>query len=311
MDITNTPVAINENVLMLGTIDYPIYVVRDGGEAAVFEGGVGACGPVLEGQLAQFGVARDSVKQIIVTHGHPDHVMAVPAFRKMFPGAQVLASQIAAATMANEKAIGFFGKIDQALTAWLLGKGAIAESQKPQALTELKISVDRVLKEGDTVKVGGLTFNVMATPGHSDCSLSFFEPARKIAIVADVTGFYMAGTKTWWAMYFTDYAAYVASNRRLAALGAEVLCLAHNAVITGADDVKKYFEGTLSTTEAYHEAIVDAVKAGKDPRALAGELGAQIHALTGSLPVDFFQKNCSLLIKNSLKHEGINVEKPA
>ena len=306
MDITNTPVAINDHLLMLGTSDYPIYLVKDGNEAAVFEGGVGACGPVLEGQLAQFGIARASVKQIIVTHGHPDHVMAVPAFRKMFPGAQVLASQMAAATMANEKAIGFFGKIDQALTAWLLAKGAITEGQKPQALAEPKIAVDRVLKEGDTVTVGSLKFNVMATPGHSDCSLSFFEPARKIAIVADVTGFYMPATKTWWALYFTDYAAYMNSNRRLASLGAEVVCLAHNAVITGADEVKKYFQGAMASAESYHKRIVDAVKAGKDARALAGELGMEIHAVTGSLPLDFFQKNCSLLIKNSLKHEGIN-----
>lgn len=294
---------------MLGTLDYPIFVVRDGGEAAVVEGGVGACGPVLEAQLAQFGVAPAAVKQIVVTHGHPDHVMAVPAFRKMFPGAQVLASQIAAATMANEKAIGFFAKMDQALTAWLLGKKAITEAQKPAALAELKIPVDRVLKEGDTVTVGGLKFSVLATPGHSDCSLSFFEPARKIAIVADVTGFYMPATKTWWPMYFTDYAAYLASNRRLSALGAEVVCLAHNAVITGADEVKKYFEGAIASAEAYHQRIVDAVKAGQDARALAGELGVEIHAVTGSLPVDFFQKNCSLLVKNSLKHEGIAVEK--
>jgi predicted RecB family endonuclease len=112
-------------------------------------------------------------------------------------------------------------------------------------------------------------------------------------------------------MYFTDYAAYLASNRRLAALGAEIVCLAHNAVITGADEVKKYFEGAITSAEAYHKRIVDAVKAGKDARALAGELGVEIHAVTGSLPVDFFQKNCSLLVKNSLKHEGISMEKPA
>lgn len=309
MTITNPPVAITDNVLMLGTIDYPIFIVRDGGEAAVVEGGVGACGPVLEAQLAKFGVAPASVKQIVITHGHPDHIMAVPAFRKMFPGAQVLASQIAAATMANEKAIGFFAKIDGALTAWLLGKGAITESQKPQALAGPTIPTDRILKEGDTVTVGGLKFNVLATPGHSDCSLSFFEPARKIAIVADVTGFYMAEKKTWWPMYFTDYGAYLASNRRLAALGAEIICLAHNAVITGTDEVKQYFEGAIASAEAYHKRIVDAIKVGKDARALAGELGVEIHAQTGSLPVDFFQKNCNLMVKNSLKHEGIAVEK--
>ncbi|MFZ2644381.1 MAG: hypothetical protein WA117_25555, partial [Verrucomicrobiia bacterium] len=117
--------------------------------------------------------------------------------------------------------------------------------------------------------------------------------------------FYMPATKTWWPMYFSDYTACMNSNRRLAALGAEVVCLAHNAVISGADEVKKYFEGAVASAEAYHKRIIDAVKGGKDPRALAGELGIEVHAVTGSLPVDFFQKNCSLLIKNSMKHEGM------
>lgn len=304
MIITNPPVAITDNLLMLGPAEYPVYLVKDGSEAMVVEGGVGACGPVLEEQLTKLGIAKDSVKQVVVTHGHPDHVMAVPAFRQMFPGVKVLASAIAAATMANEKAIGFFSKIDGALTDWLQKIGSITDKHRPQPLTEMKMVVDRVLKEGDTVTVGGLSFNVLATPGHSDCSLSFFEPTRKILIAADVTGFYMPAKNTWWPMYFSDYTAYLNSDRRLAALGAEVLCLSHNAAITGADDVKRYFDGAIAAAEAYHRRIVDAIKAGKDARELAAQLGTEIHAHTGSLPVDFFQKNCSLLVKNSMKHEG-------
>ncbi len=308
---THPPVAITDNLLLLGPIEYPLYLVQDQGEALLFEGGVGACGPVLAEQLAGLDVDPHSVKQIVVTHAHPDHVMAVPAFREMFPGAQVLASPIAAATMNNEKAIGFFAKIDGALTAWLEQIGSITEKQRPKPLSEFKIPVDRVINEGDTVSVGGFCFDVLATPGHSDCSLSFFEPTRKILVAADVTGFFMPAKNSWWPMYFSDCSAYLESNRRLAALGAEVLCLSHNAVVTGEDEVKRYFEGTIASTEAYHQRIVDAVKGGQDPGELAKELGAEIFAQTGSLSVDFFEKNCSLLIKHSLKREGIGLDKPS
>jgi len=47
------------------------------------------------------------------------------------------------------------------------------------------------------------------------------------------------------------------------------------------------------------------VKAGKPVRQLAEELGAEVYAKTQLLPLDFFQKNCGLLIKQSLRHEGI------
>jgi glyoxylase-like metal-dependent hydrolase (beta-lactamase superfamily II) len=309
MKITRAPATITEDLLMLGTGPYPLYLFRDGGEALIFEGGVGACGPVLEEQLATHGVAPGSVRQVAVTHAHPDHVMAVPAFRRLFPGVQVLASAPAAAVLAAEKALAFFGKIDGALTEALLKRGSIADAHRPKDPTGPTIAVDRVLKEGDTVAVGGARFQVLATPGHSDCSLSFHEPERGILVISDATGYYLPEPDFWWPNYFVDYAAYVASIRRLAGLNAEALCLSHNAALTGAADIRAYFEGALAATEAWHSRIVGAVKAGRDARELAGELGSEVHARIGLLPADFFQKNCSLLIKASTKHAGLVGEK--
>ena len=99
MLISKPPVEITDSVVMLGTGEYPIYLIRDQGEAAVFEGGVGAMGPVLQQQIERLGIAPDFVKQIIVPHAHPDHVMAVPMFRKIFTCATVSASKAAAGTI--------------------------------------------------------------------------------------------------------------------------------------------------------------------------------------------------------------------
>lgn len=308
MIVTNSPAKLSDNLFMLGPIQYPLFLACDGGEALLFEGGVGACGPLLAEHLAQLKLPAESVKQIAVTHGHPDHVMAVPAFKRMFPGAKVLASAQAAAVMGNEKAVGFFNKMDGVLTDWLLKNGAITEQQRPTALTEFKIPVDVVLKEGDVVSVGSLRFNVLATPGHSDCHLCFFEPTCKALVASDTTGFYVPQPSAgWWPGYFTDYGQYIAGLRRLEELGAEVLCLSHNAAIVGAAEVKAYFAGAISTTEAYHQRIVDAVKAGKPLRELVEQLGGEAHALAGRLPLDFFQKSCQLLIKHSLRYAGIEM----
>jgi hypothetical protein len=113
-----------------------------------------------------------------------------------------------------------------------------------------------------------------------------------------------------WPNYFTGYGTYLDSIRRLAALDAEVLCLSHNAVIREAADVKEYFGKVTVATEAYHRRIVDAVKGGAACRALAEELGTEAHGKIGLLPPEFFQKNCALLVKQSLRHEGIE-EKPS
>jgi 2-aminobenzoylacetyl-CoA thioesterase len=306
MLIAKPPVEITPAVTMLGTTEYPLYLVCSAGEAAIFEGGVGAMGPVLAQQFEDLDVATETVGQIIVTHGHPDHVMAVPMLRQFFNGATVAASQVAAGTLQVEKAVAFFGKIDRALTASLLAAGSIEEAHKPEPLAENRIAIDRVIGEGDTVAVGELSFNVLATPGHSDCSLSFHEPDAGILIVSDATGYYMPGENCCWPNYFTDYAAYLDSMRRLAGLGAETLCLSHNAAITGAAEVAAYFADAIAQTEAYHARIIADAEGGKGAAEIAGQLGVEVHAKAGLLPVEFFQKNCALLVKQSLKHAGMD-----
>ena len=305
MLIKNPPVEIADGLMMLGTHEYPIYLAHSEGQAALFEGGVGADGPVVSEQIAQLGMATDAVKQIVITHAHPDHVMAVPAFRSLFAGARVCASEAAAKTLSVEKAVGFFTKIDGMLTEALIKAGSITEQHRPQPLTENRIPVDQTLSEGDIVTVGDLKFTCLATPGHSDDSQSFHEPNRGILIIADATGFYLPESEYFWPNYFSDYEAYVGSIRRLAALNAEILCLGHNAVIKGGEAVKAYFAAAIDATDTWHQRIVEAAEGqDKDPGMIAADLGAEVYAQTQLLSLDFFQKNCELLAKQSVKYAG-------
>ena len=171
------------------------------------------------------------------------------------------------------------------------------------------LPVDRVLEEGDTITVDGFVFKTVKTPGHSDCSLSFHEPVASVLIISDATGYYIPEHNYFWPNYFADYAAYLDSIKRLAVLDAEILCLSHNAVIKGAHAVKTYIETAISATENYHRRIIAETKAGNSSQQIAEMLGAEVYERTKLLPVEFFQKNCSLLVKQSLKHEGLKPKK--
>lgn len=305
MLIKNPPAEIAKDLWMLGTAEYPVYCFRDAGECVIFEASVSAVAPVIARQMAALGIAKDSVKQVVITHAHPDHVMGVPVFRNLFPNITVLASAVAAETLAVEKAVSFFCKVDQVLAASLRTARSITEADQAQPPGEMKIAVDRTIKAGDSVATGGTRFVVLETPGHSDCSLSFHDADSGILIISDATGYYLPEHHWWWPNYFTGYATSLDSMRRLAGLKAEVLCLSHNAVIKGAEEISAYFKSVLSATEAYHRRIVDEVKSGQPARALAEQLGSEVFAKTQLLPLDFFQKNCALLVKQSLQNEGI------
>ena len=306
MLINDPPVAITENLLMLGTTPYQVYLFKGEHEAVVFDGGIGPVGPLVSEQLETLGIDRRLVKQVVITHAHPDHVMAVPGFREMFPEVTVAASEPAAATLSNEKAIGFFTKVDAALTAALTKAGTITEEYHPKPLDQMAIPVDRIIKQGDQIAVDGVSFDVLETPGHSDCSLSFFEPTGKILIIADATGYYVPDQHYWWPNYFTGYGAYLGSIERLAALDAEVLCLCHNAVITGAEEITSYFDDAIAATKACHEQILADRESGKSVREIAERIGTEVYEKTPLMPVEFFQKNSGLLVKQSLRFAGVD-----
>ncbi|MGQ9576225.1 MAG: MBL fold metallo-hydrolase [Thermoguttaceae bacterium] len=305
MLVRNPPVAVTENLFMLGTNEYPVYLFRIDREAAIFEGSIAVVGPLVRDQMARLAIAPESVKQLLVTHAHPDHVMAVPLFRRMFPEVSVAASETAAKTLAAEKALSLFRGINAALADALRKAGRIPEDCRAEPPADNQIAVDRILKQGDSIHVGTARFQVLETPGHSPCSLSFFEPAGRILLVSDATGYYMPEEGTWWPNYFGEYAQYLESIERLAGLGAEVLCLAHNAVVRGGEDVAAYFRDCLEATRQYHRRIIQETQAGKSVRQIAEMLGSEAYQKTPVLPLDFFQKNCSLLVKLSLRHEGI------
>jgi len=306
MLIKDPPVEIIDNLYMLGVNAYPCFLFKGENEGLIFEGATGAVGRLIMQQLDEMGLGGNYVKRLVVTHAHPDHVMAIPAFQKMNPEIKVLASEASAQTLGSEQAMTFFCGVDGALTDSLGKMGAIKEEHTPEPLSEMKITVDEIIKEGDTIDVDGQSsFSVIETPGHSYCSLSFYEASRKVLIISDATGYYMPELKYWWPNYFADYGKYISSMERLAKYDAEVLCLSHNGVIQGAEEIRNYFAGAIADTKEYHQRIIDEIKAGKDPRQLAGELGSEVYEKTQLLPLDFFQKNCGMLIKRSLKHEGM------
>jgi glyoxylase-like metal-dependent hydrolase (beta-lactamase superfamily II) len=309
MLVKDPPVEITDGLFLLGTNEYPLYLVRGASQAAVFEGGVGSMGPLVLEQMEKLGIDAQSVGQLVIPHAHPDHVMAVPRFRQAFGDVTVLASQTAAGVLSNEKAISFFLGIDEALTASLLKMGRITEEHRPGPLAEKKIAVDRVLQQGDSITVDGFSFEVLHTPGHSDCSLSFHETSRGILLVSDATGYYVPEHDAWWPDYFTGYGPFLESIQRLAALDAEILCLGHHGVVQGAEAVRAHLDRALSAAKEYHARIIDQVNSGKPVRQIAEELGSEVHEKTPLLPLEFFQKNCNLLVKQSVGHEGISPEK--
>ena len=177
-------------------------------------------------------------------------------------------------------------------------------------MAENRIAVDRMVREGDAIAVEDTSWTVLETPGHSDCSISLHE---RRAGADDLRRHRLlhAGRRTPGGRTTSpSYAAYVRSIERLAGLEAEVLCLSHNGAICGRRGDprllrRRHRRHASSTTSGSWPRRRRASRSGRSPR----NSGAEIHGRLPVLPLDFFQKNCGLLVKQSLQHAGITVSK--
>ncbi len=111
--------------------------------------------------IARAGVMID---QIVLTHGHIDHAGG-------------------AAALKDELGVAIVGP--HAADAPLLARLALQGRQ--YGLDDARDVVpDRFLEEGETLEIGGATFDVLHCPGHSPGSVVLASPVLKFAFMGDV-----------------------------------------------------------------------------------------------------------------------------
>lgn len=166
---------------------------------------------VIEG-MANDGKVVDSVKMVICTHGHPDHL----------EGADLFSEDVIKAISKEE-------------FDYLQGDGKelyLAIGSSPPRF-EWKI----FLKDG-RLKLGNRTFRVIKTPGHSPGSICLYWEEKKVLISGD-TVFYMGVGR--FDLPGGDGELLRESVKRLSKLDVEYLVPGHGEILAGSRAIKKNF----------------------------------------------------------------------
>lgn len=195
------------------------YIVGSG-PIVVFDPGSAAGTEAILEALARLG--DPPVRDIILTHAHPDHAGGAAALRAV-TGAPVWLHP------------------DELEVAERMG---------------LKVPVDHELADGAAIKIGAITFDAVLTPGHAAGHVVFMDRASGATIAGDLV--HGAGTVGIFPPY-GSMTAYLASLQRMIDRGATHLLPGHGPEI---DDGPAYLRYYIEHRLAREEQIIAALKSG-------------------------------------------------
>ena len=132
-------------VYYVGTSELAAYLIATPQGHVLIDGGLPESAPLIEQSIRQLGFKVEDVEVLLTTQAHFDHVGSLAALQKSSGGKVMVMEGDAALVEAGGRGDYLFG-----------------DTQRFPA-----VKVDRILKDGDTVPLGGITLKAVLTPGHT------------------------------------------------------------------------------------------------------------------------------------------------
>jgi metallo-beta-lactamase class B len=205
------PVRIFGNTYLVGTCGISSILIADPAGDILIDGGTDKDAALIAANIRRLGFAPTDVKYLLHSHEHFDHVGGLAELQRL-TGAQLLASP-AAATALNS------------------GTPSAGDPQAGLKQTFPAAHVNRVVRDGEQVRIGNVVLIALATPGHTPGALTWHWGScqggvcRQIVYADSLTP---VSDKSYRFSDHPEYlAAYRASIAKVAALPCDILLTPH------------------------------------------------------------------------------------
>lgn len=279
---------------------------RDGGNPGVDSGsssGVdfGAGSPGVDG--SGVGNRRPHLRgtgkldYILLTHSHFDHASGMPIIARAFPEAKIVASQHASDIFQRPGAREMIRSMDVA--------SARDSGRDPGEDRTSELRVDMIVGDGDIIRTPDETIRVYDTPGHTNCSLSYYFEEEDLLVTSESSGFKFGDIV--WPSFVTSYRDSLAAIDLIERLGPKHLLLPHSGLLSG-EDAKAYPDIIREETEQKAAFILsrhrDGMTEAEIIRDFIEEYFEGLIRATGLQTEESFTANAEALIPRLIAESG-------
>jgi glyoxylase-like metal-dependent hydrolase (beta-lactamase superfamily II) len=172
--------------------------------------------------IKNLGISLDDIKRIIMTHTHMDHIGCLAEIQEQIPKAELWMHTREAEPLE---------KGDERVVYGMDMFQSMCEAQYGLRPGAFKFQVDRKLQDGEDLEIGGMSWEVLHIPGHSQGSIGLYHRPEKILIPGDVIyADYAIGR---FDLHGANGPELKDSLMRLAELEVEILLPGHNRIVKG------------------------------------------------------------------------------
>lgn len=215
--------------------DSHAYLIGDAGsdDVSLVECGLMGMADYKLEEIDKAGIPRKSLKRIIMTHTHMDHVGCLPDIMAELPHAQVW--------IHNDEAL----PLERGDSRIVFGNSMFENMIRSQYSVKddfFEIKVHRKLQDNEDLELGGFNFKVIHIPGHSCGSIGLYCPDQKLFISGDTI--YADGAIGRYDLASAKAGELKASLQRIAELDIEILLPSHNRIVR--KDANPMIKNTVS-----------------------------------------------------------------
>jgi glyoxylase-like metal-dependent hydrolase (beta-lactamase superfamily II) len=256
----------------LGNRHFNFFVVGQK-EAAIVECGVTGGVYSLNQQWSRLGM-KPTIRYLLASHAHFDHVCGIPALREIYSQAAVVASSEAQRVLNKAKVVQNFFEQDEKMSEVLVAEGIIPEI--PYLRPPETIMIDQIIAEGEQINLmGGVQLRAINAPGHSPCNLAYYMPQEQVMFVSDAGGFQIADDSIF-PVFFQGYELYIETLKRLRSFPTRVLAIPHERIWLN-DGVQTFYDRAIETAQTAYANIKMMLDSGWDEVDIKGNLFAQYY----------------------------------